>query len=175
MSHRKFEAPRHGNLGFLPKKRTKHHTGRIRSFPRDDASLQPHLTAFMGYKAGMTHVVREPDRPGSKIHKKEVVDAVTILETPPMTVVGVVGYAETPTGLRSVATVWAGHLSEEMKRRFYKNWYKCKKKAFTKYVKYAPWRRHVNVLHNLPASRKAGTLAILQRENDRMLAAMSKL
>jgi large subunit ribosomal protein L3e len=134
MSHRKFEAPRHGNLGFLPKKRTKHHTGRIRSFPRDDASLQPHLTAFMGYKAGMTHVVREPDRPGSKIHKKEVVDAVTILETPPMTVVGVVGYAETPTGLRSVATVWAGHLSEEMKRRFYKNWYKCKKKAFTKYA-----------------------------------------
>ena len=111
MSHRKFEAPRHGNLGFLPKKRTKHHTGRIRSFPRDDASLQPHLTAFMGYKAGMTHVVREPDRPGSKIHKKEVVDAVTILETPPMTVVGVVGYVETPTGLRSLATVWASLLA----------------------------------------------------------------
>jgi large subunit ribosomal protein L3e len=133
MSHRKFEAPRHGNLGFLPKKRTKHHKGRIRSFPRDDDSNPCHLTAFMAYKAGMTHVVREPDRPGSKIHKKEVVDAVTILETPPMTVVGVVGYLETPTGLRSLATVWASHLSEEMKRRLYKNWYQCKKKAFTKY------------------------------------------
>jgi len=28
--------------------------------------------------------------------------------------------------------VWAEHLSEEVKRRFYKNWYKAKKKAFTK-------------------------------------------
>ena len=31
-----------------------------------------HLTAFMAYKAGMTHIVREMDRPGSKNNKKEV-------------------------------------------------------------------------------------------------------
>ncbi len=65
MSHRKFEAPRRGSLGFLPKKRTCHHKGRIRSFPKDDATKPVHLTAFVGYKAGMTHVVREVDRPGS--------------------------------------------------------------------------------------------------------------
>jgi len=35
MSHRKFEKPRKGNLGFLPKRRTRHHSGRIRSFPKD--------------------------------------------------------------------------------------------------------------------------------------------
>jgi large subunit ribosomal protein L3e len=135
MGHRKFEAPRHGHIGFLPKKRTKHHRGRVRKFPRDDASKAPHLTAFMGYKAGMTHIVREVDRPGSKVHKKEVVEAVTIVETPPMVVVGVVGYVETPRGLRSLTTVWAEHLSEELKRRFYKNWYHAKRKAFTKYAK----------------------------------------
>ena len=39
-----------------------------------------HLTAFAGYKAGMTHIVRDLDRPGSKMHKKEVVEAVTIIE-----------------------------------------------------------------------------------------------
>jgi large subunit ribosomal protein L3e len=83
----------------------------------------------------MTHVVREIERPGSKLHKKEAVEAVTILETPPMTVVGVVGYVETPNGLRTLTTVWAGHLSDEVKRRFYKNWYRAKKKAFTKYAK----------------------------------------
>ena len=83
----------------------------------------------------MTHVVREPDRPGSKTHKKEVVDAVTIIETPPMVVVGLVGYTATPTGLRTLTTVWAEHLSEEVRRRFYKNWYQSKKKAFTKYAK----------------------------------------
>jgi len=50
-------------------------------------------------------------------------------------VVGVVGYLETPRGLRTLTSVWAGHLSDEVKRRFYKNWYRSKKKAFTKYAK----------------------------------------
>merc|ERR1712198_342171 len=92
MSHRKFEAPRHGSKGFLPKKRSKRHKGKCKAFPKDDASKPVHLTAFMGYKAGMTHIVREMDRPGSKVNKKEVVEAVTILETPPMMCIGVVGY-----------------------------------------------------------------------------------
>ena len=52
-----------------------------------------------------------------------------------MVVVGVVGYVKTPRGLRSLNTVWAQHLSEEVRRRFYKNWCKSKKKAFTKYSK----------------------------------------
>lgn len=133
-SHRKFEAPRHGSLGFLPKKRTKHHSGRVKSFPRDDQTAAPHLTAFRGYKAGMTHIVRSVDRPGALMHKREVVDAVSIIETPPMVVVGVVGYVETPSGLRTLTTVFAEHLSEEYKRRCYKNWCKSKKKAYTKYA-----------------------------------------
>jgi len=131
MSHRKFEAPRHGSLGFLPRKRCRRHRGRVKKFPRDDASKEPQLTAFMGYKAGMTHITRDVEKPGSKIHKKEVVEAVTIIECPPMIVVGVVGYIETPRGLRSLTTVWAEHLNEECMRRFYKNWYKSKRKAFT--------------------------------------------
>jgi len=135
MSHRKFERPRHGSLGFLPRKRTKHHSGKIKSFPKDDPSKPPHMTAFMSYKAGMTHIVRDMDRPGSKLHKKEVAEAVSVLEAPPMVVVGFVGYVETPRGLRALTSVWAGHLSEECKRRFYKTWHKSKQKAFTKYQK----------------------------------------
>jgi len=96
-----------------------------------------HLTAFLGFKAGSTHIVRELERPGSKVHKKEIVEAVTVIETPPMVIVGVVGYVETPRGLRSLTTVWAEHISDEAKRRFYQNWYKSKKKAFTKYAKRA--------------------------------------
>jgi len=65
----------------------------------------------------------------------EVVDAVSVLETPPMIVVGVVGYVETPRGLRTLTTVFAEHLSEEFKRRCYKNWYASKRKAYTKYCK----------------------------------------
>jgi large subunit ribosomal protein L3e len=133
MSHRKFEHPRHGNLGFLPKQRCRHIRGRIRSFPKDDASVKPHLTAFIGFKAGMTHIVRDLDKAGSKMNKKEVVEAVTIVETPPMMCVGYVGYRETPNGLRCIGSVWAQHLSEECRRRFYRNWRNSKKKAFTKY------------------------------------------
>jgi len=132
MSHRKFEAPRHGSKGFLPKKRSKRFRGKVKCFPKDDPSKPVHLTCFMGYKAGMTHIVRDMDRPGSKVNKKEVVEAVTILETPPIVCIGVVGYIETPRGLRALKTVWAEHIGEEAKRRFYKNWSASKKKAFTK-------------------------------------------
>jgi len=135
MSHSKYEHPRHGSTGFLPRKRSKKSRGKIRKFPKDNGSDKPHLTAFLGYKAGMSHVVRELDKLGSKMHKKEIVEAVTIIETPPMVVVGVVGYVETPRGLRTLTTVWASHLSDEVRRRFYKNWYRSKKKAFTKYAK----------------------------------------
>merc|ERR1712004_464846 len=132
MSHRKFSAPRHGSLGFLPKKRAARHRGKVKSFPKDDPKKPIHLTAFLGYKAGMTHIVREVDKPGSKVNKKEVVEAVTILETPPMVIVGIVGYVATPKGLRALRTVWAEHIGEDCRRRFYKNWYKSKRKAFTK-------------------------------------------
>ena len=54
------------------------------SFPKDDAKKPVHLTASMGYKAGMTTVVRDLDRPGAKMHKKEIVEAVTVIETPPV-------------------------------------------------------------------------------------------
>jgi large subunit ribosomal protein L3e len=89
----------------------------------------------MGFKAGMTHIVRELDRAGSKMHKKEVCEPVTILETPPMIVVGLVGYIDTPRGLRCLKTIWASHLNQECMRRFYKCWYKSKKRAFSKYQK----------------------------------------
>jgi large subunit ribosomal protein L3e len=58
--------------------------GKVKSFPKDDPSKPVHLTAAMGYKAGMTTIVRDLDRPGAKLHKKEIVEAVTVIETPPV-------------------------------------------------------------------------------------------
>ncbi len=69
------------------------------------------------------------------MHKKEVVEAVTILETPPMIVVGVVGYIETPKGLRSLTTVWASHVGDDFKRLYYRRWSDSSKKAFANYAK----------------------------------------
>jgi large subunit ribosomal protein L3e len=137
MSHCKFEHPRHGNLAFLPRKRSRQIRGRCRAFPKDDQTQKPHLTSFMAFKAGMTHIVRDVERPGSKMNKKEVVEAVTILETPPMAVVGVTAYRETPVGLKCLGTVWAHHVSTEFRRRYYKNWKGSKQGAFSKLKQFA--------------------------------------
>ena len=118
----------------MPRRRTKHPRGRIRSFPKDNSANKPHLTAFVGFKAGMTHVMREVERTGSNLNKKQIVEPATVIETPPVRAVGLVGYVETPRGLRALTTVWAQNLGDEFKRRFYKNWYKSKKKCFTKAV-----------------------------------------
>jgi large subunit ribosomal protein L3e len=133
MSHRKFCAPRRGSLGFLPRSRATHVRGRIRAWPRDDSTKEPHLTAFLGYKAGMTHVLREVVRAGSRLNKKQAIEPVTVVETPPLSVIGVIGYHETPQGLKPVSTAWANFVAPEVKRRFYKNWYQSKNKpAFGK-------------------------------------------
>merc|ERR1719198_2352968 len=149
MSHRKFEHPRCGHLAYLPKRRCKYTKGNVRSFPPDDKAKPVHLTAFMGYKAGITHVVRYKEKKeGKKTIRKDVVEPCTVLETPPMKVVGMVGYIETPRGLRALSTCWAQKLPESVIRRFYKNYYLAKKKAFSNYAKRyqedAKSKTHVN-------------------------------
>jgi large subunit ribosomal protein L3e len=65
-----------------------------------------------------------------------------------MKIVGMVGYIETPRGLRALSTVWAQKLPEAVIRRFYKNYYLAKKKAFSNYAKRyqedAKSKKHVN-------------------------------
>merc|ERR1740116_225234 len=109
MSHRKYEAPRCGSLGFIPKRRTKHYRGRIRHFPRDDKNKPVHMTAFMGFKAGMTHCVKYFERrDGKKVLKKDIVHAASVIES--------------PRGLRTLQTVMAQQMDQQVMRRFYKNW-----------------------------------------------------
>merc|ERR1712195_122748 len=116
--------------------RTKYAKGKIRSFPKDDRSKPVHLTAFMGYKAGMTHVVRYFEkREGKKSIKKDIVEPVTVLECPPIKVIGMVGYIKTPRGLRTLATVYAQNLPNGVIRRFYKNYHVAKRNAFKNYKK----------------------------------------
>merc|ERR1712157_98745 len=73
--------------------------------------------------------------PGSKLHQKETCEPVSILDCPPMIIIGIVGYVKTATGLQTYKTVFAEHLNEEVKR---------KKKAFSKYAKkYANGKKEI--------------------------------
>jgi len=41
--------------------------------------LEVILSSTLGFKAGMTHILRDVNRPKAKLDKKETVEAVTIL------------------------------------------------------------------------------------------------
>ncbi len=136
MSHRKFERPRHGSLSFLPKKRAKSIKPSIKAHPKDDQSKPCHITSFAVFKAGMSHVVTSKtyrDKNNAE-RLQEFVEPVTFLEAPPMVVFGIVGYQNTPNGLKRTKYILANYLSEAVLRRLYKKYsdplYKEEKENF---------------------------------------------
>lgn len=124
MSCRKFNAPRHGSLAFCPRKRSKTIRPPIRAFPKDNFNEQIHLTGFIAYKVGMTHVVRtKVVQTKNRQSVKEILDAVTIVETPANVIYGVTGYEQTGKGLKRVATVFSSHIDQGvLRRRYGANW-----------------------------------------------------
>jgi large subunit ribosomal protein L3 len=105
MGHRKVHAPRHGSLAYLPRKRAKNPEARIRYWP-EIKSDTPMLLGFAAYKAGMTYVFTIEDKKRSPHFGKEVMKAVTVLETPPIIICGFKTYTKTPYGLQNISEVW---------------------------------------------------------------------
>jgi len=108
------DRPRKGSLGFSPRKRAADETPRFGSWPDDDG--QPGLQGFAGYKAGMSHVVMINDEPDSPRQGMEETVPVTVLETPPLRVVALRAYEDTPYGARPLTEVWASGFHPELDR-----------------------------------------------------------
>jgi large subunit ribosomal protein L3 len=115
MGHRKKHAPKHGSLAYLPRKRAKHPVARIRYWPQITADA-PRLLGFTGYKAGMTYVFAIEDRKRSPNYGKEVMRAATVIETPPIIIIGIRTYAQTPYGLKHLTEAWMNDPPEELER-----------------------------------------------------------
>ncbi|TFF87219.1 MAG: 50S ribosomal protein L3, partial [Promethearchaeota archaeon] len=96
MAHRKKHAPRHGSLAYLPRKRAKNSKARIRRWL--DSSQDLNFLGFAGFKAGMTHMTYIEDQENSPYHGKEILKPVTIVETPPLVLVGIRLYHEDDYG-----------------------------------------------------------------------------
>ena len=105
MGHRKTHAPRHGSLAYLPRKRAKRISARIRYWPKVEVDT-PRLLGFIGYKAGMTHVFAIEDRKRSPNYGKEVTRPTTVLETPPMLICAIRVYTKNPNGLQTQSETW---------------------------------------------------------------------
>ncbi len=106
MARRKFSAPRRGSLGVRPRKRAAEFVPRIRSWPVVDFP-EPRPLALLGYKAGMTHVLMIDDRAGTPTHGKEIFVPVTVVEVPPMVVLGARFYIKYGTANRALTEAWA--------------------------------------------------------------------
>ena len=91
MGARKKHAPKRGSLAYTPRKRAKSLVPDIKTWPDIDAN-EPKILGFAGYKAGMTHVYYLDEYKFSPYRGQEIFSPVTIVETPPIFVLGIVGY-----------------------------------------------------------------------------------
>jgi large subunit ribosomal protein L3 len=115
MGHRKKHAPRHGSLAYLPRGRAKRTIGRIRFWPKVEED-EPTMLGFMGYKAGMTHVMMVEDKPGSLNLGKETSHPATILDVPPVVVFGIRAYIKDQYGLHTLTEAWMNNPPKDFVR-----------------------------------------------------------
>ncbi len=110
--------PRRGSMAFYPRKRASEIVAKFRTWV--DPNLgRPMLLGFAGYKVGMAHVVMIDDRQTSPFYGKEVVRPVTVLETPPLRVLGFRLYTFDPwrVATLSIGEVWSDSIPEQVYRR----------------------------------------------------------
>ena len=78
--------PRSGSMQFWPRSRAKRHIARVR---RPLISKEVKLSMFAGYKVGMTHILVIENNKNSPSKGATKVLPVTVIECPPMKIVGV--------------------------------------------------------------------------------------
>lgn len=106
--------PRKGSMGYSPRKRSRRSVPHFNSWPDYDG--EPRLQSFPGFKAGMTHAIVIDYRKESVTAGGEVAEAVTVVETPPITILAVRTYRSTPYGLQVISEKW-GKTPKTLKRR----------------------------------------------------------
>ncbi len=88
--------PRRGSLAVRPRKRANSQNVRVRNWPSVSDNK---LLAFAGYKAGMTHILMKDTRAGIPEKNATLSIPVTIIECPPLKVIGLRGYKKDVYGL----------------------------------------------------------------------------
>lgn len=106
--------PRRGSLQFWPRKRAKRPYARIRTWPQLDGTK---LLGFMGYKAGMTHIITIDNYPHSLTKGQEISIPVTVIECPPLKIFSLRFYKKTTTGLQLISEVLSSKIDKELQRK----------------------------------------------------------
>jgi len=106
--------PRKGSVAFSPRKRVARETPRVKSWPQEDETK---LLGLAGYKVGMTHAMMVDNDKNSPTSGMEIFTPVTVLEVPPVVIMGVRVYEKTTYGLKVITEVLADNLDEELSRK----------------------------------------------------------
>jgi large subunit ribosomal protein L3 len=106
--------PRRGSLAFWPRKRAKRIYPAISSYPESEKTK---LLAFAGYKAGMTQIIIVDNKKGSPTFGQEVAIPTTVLDCPPLKVIGLRAYVMTSKGLKVFSEAYAKDLPKDLERK----------------------------------------------------------
>ena len=112
----KHNKPNRGSMAFSPRKRARSETPHISSWAAAKGE-EPKVLGFAGYKVGMSHIMAIDYRKKSTTAGQEVRMPVTVVEMPPMKVVGARGYVQDTYGLRTLTEAWDSKLDSELERK----------------------------------------------------------
>ncbi|HLC92531.1 MAG TPA: 50S ribosomal protein L3 [archaeon] len=91
--------PRSGSLAYYPKVRAKSQKAVFHTFPKPD-SKETKAINFYGYKAGMVHIFGKNAHDKSLAFGQETMIPSTVIECPPLKVIGVRVYGKTHYGFK---------------------------------------------------------------------------
>lgn len=117
MGHRKYSAPRRGSIAFRPRARARSLEARIRTWPQITAE-KISLLGFAGFKVGSIHVLTIDDREKTPNFGKQLLNAATVIATPPIKIIGIRGYVQDVYGEHPIFDVYAKDLPKELARKF---------------------------------------------------------
>jgi large subunit ribosomal protein L3 len=106
--------PRRGSLAFYPRKRARRIYPSIKTYPEVEKAK---LLAFAGYKAGMAQAIIVDNRKESPTFGQEISVPVTIIDCPPLKVVGIRAYEKTKKGLKVFTEAWTKNLPKDLERK----------------------------------------------------------
>lgn len=117
--------PKRGSHAFYPRKRASRMYPAVSAYPDSD---RPRAMAFAGYKAGMTHAMIFDGKKGSPTFGQELQVPVTILECPPLSVISVRAYQDTPRGMVVFSEAFAKEMPKHAARKLKVGKYKTDEK-----------------------------------------------
>ncbi|MBW3001810.1 50S ribosomal protein L3 [Candidatus Woesearchaeota archaeon] len=108
-------SPRKGSMQVWPRKRAKSETVRVRSWAK---SKDAKPLGFPGYKAGMTHILITDNRANSITKGEDIRFPVTVIECPPIKLIGFTLYKKDAYGLHASSQILADKLDKELAKKF---------------------------------------------------------